>query len=433
MEVNVDRNTTFGARLHGGETVPDPSSSGTGRLPVIAGTKFGSESLPPSFSIASLASFGGFLAGIQGPAIPALDQLGISIPAFGLVLHALTVSSDVNVLSTPHILTMDNQEAEISVGQNVPFQAGILPGALNSLGALGSTPTAGTTASLGGALGLTGLTGLGGLVAPINRQNVELKLTVKPQINESDYIRLTINEQTEEIASTDPVLGPTTSKRQAKTTVVARDQETVVIGGIMQDRTIQGVNKVPLLGDIPLIGHLFREENNRKVKTNLLLFLTPYIIKDQSDFRRIFERKFRERQEFVEAFYGQVPGYEAAVDFGRKRGPLSEVDKVLRKELMKVQNGGPGLPGEKVLTPAGPTVIVQPPAGSVQPGLGGPQANPPAAQPPQPAQPAPGPAGVQPPETGAPAAPEGQPAREGTPPAEGSTGSPPPSEEIQIQ
>ncbi|HYX91942.1 MAG TPA: type II secretion system secretin GspD, partial [Myxococcaceae bacterium] len=122
MEVNVKRDGKFGARLHTGLTLP----TAQGNLPVLFGTKFGDqERLPPSLSILNLASFGGFLAGLQGPAIPGLrETLGIDIPAFGIVLHALQESSDANVLSTPHILTSDNEEAEITVGQNVPFQAG---------------------------------------------------------------------------------------------------------------------------------------------------------------------------------------------------------------------------------------------------------------------------------------------------------------------
>ncbi len=419
MEVNVDRNLAFGARVHTGASVPNPTGQGQDRLPIVLGTKFGSESLPPSFSIASLTQFGGFLAGLQGPVIPALsDQLGLRIPAFGVVLHALQESSDVNVLSTPHILTMDNEEAEITVGQNVPFQAGVVSG-LGGLGAAsGLLGGAAGAAGVNPALGLSALSGLGSVVAPINRQNVELKLTVKPQINESDYIRLEINESTEEIASQDPVLGPTTSRRTAKTTVVARDQETVVIGGIMQDRTIEGVNKTPILGDIPVIGHLFREQTRRKVKTNLLLFLTPYIIKDQSDFRRIFERKMQERQQFVETFYGQVPGYEAAVDFGRKSGPLAEIDAALRREMQKVQNGGPGLRGERVILPGGTPSRVgpsgQPVPGGEQPAEGGEGA---------PAEP-----GAE----GAVPQPE-QPGAEGFSPPEGSGEAPPPSEEIQVQ
>src|SRR5262249_17088842 len=155
-------------------------------------------------------------------------------------------------LSTPHLLTSDNEEAEIVVGQNVPFQAGFQPSALGASSlAAGATGT--TTPGAGTVSPLLGLGGLGSLFAPINRQNGELKLTLKPQINESDFIRMVITEQTEEIASQDPVLGPTTSKRSAKTTVVARDQETVVLGGIMQERVIESVSKVPVLGDIPII------------------------------------------------------------------------------------------------------------------------------------------------------------------------------------
>jgi general secretion pathway protein D len=379
MEVNLDRNNEFGLNLHSGYSLGTPLGTGSG----ILGTKYSTQGLPPSFSLANLASFGGFLAGLQGPVIPELKNLGIDIPAFGVVLHAFQQSSDVNVLSTPHILTSDNEEAEITVGQNVPFQSGFSPSSLGTgLGTAGGA-TGGLSPSLLGSLG-----GLGSLYAPITRQNVELKLTVKPQINESDYIRMTISEQTEEIASTDPVLGPTTSKRSAKTTVVAKDQETVVIGGIMQERTLESVAKVPILGDVPLLGHLFRQTNKRKTKTNLLLFLTPHIIRDQSDFRRIFERKMAERQQFVEQFYGQVAGYDVPVDFTRKSGPLGRMRRVLATEEQKVENGGPGQPGERVLRPANPAAgSTQPssPGGEVSPGAGGsltPAAEPVPVQPP---------------------------------------------------
>ncbi|QDE67655.1 MULTISPECIES: type II secretion system secretin GspD [Myxococcus] len=345
MEVNLDRNARLGMNLHSGFSL----STENGAVPGLIGTNTSGNGLPPSLSLTSLASYGGFLAGIQGPVIPALEKLGI--PAFGVVLHAMQQSSDVNVLSTPHILTSDNEEAEITVGQNVPFQSGFNPSSLGSLG--GGVGAGGVAGGLGGGL-LGGLGGLGSLYAPITRQNVELKLTVKPQINESDYIRLVINQQTEEIASTDPVLGPTTSRRSAKTTVIARDQETLVIGGIMQDRTLESVSKVPLLGDIPLLGHLFRDTTRRKTKTNLLLFLTPYIIRGPEDFRVIFERKMKERQQFVEQFYGQVPGYDVAVDFTRKPGPLSRMGQKVTQEEQRAENGGPGVAGERVITPAPP-------------------------------------------------------------------------------
>src|SRR5690606_10761579 len=246
MEVNLNRNGEFGIQLHSGVPVGTPAGDGAG----LVGTKYGS-GLPPSFSLTNLVNFSGLVAGLSGPAItsPALTSLGLTIPQFGLVLHALQTSSDVNVLSTPHILTSDNEEAEITVGQNVPFQAGYAPTSVGSgLGGAGG--------ALGALGGLGGLGGLNSLYAPISRQNVELKLTVKPQINDNDFVRLSITQQTEEIASNDPVLGPTTSKRSVKTVISAKDQETVVLGGIMQDRTIESVSKVPVLGDLPLLGYL---------------------------------------------------------------------------------------------------------------------------------------------------------------------------------
>ncbi|MDC0714852.1 type II secretion system secretin GspD [Stigmatella sp. ncwal1] len=351
MEVNLDRNSEFGINLHSGYKLDTSDGAATG----IIGTKYTKQGAPPSLSLGSLVNLGGFLAGLQGPVIPELKNLGIDVPAFGVVLHALQQNSDVNVLSTPHLLTSDNEEAEITVGQNVPFQAGFSPGSIGGgLGGIG-----GVTGGAGSGLS-SALLGLGSSFAPITRQNVELKLTVKPQINESDFIRMVITEQTEEIASSDPVLGPTTSKRSAKTTVVAKDQETVVIGGIMQDRTIESVSKVPILGDIPLLGHLFRDTTRRKTKTNLLLFLTPYIIRNQSDFRTIFERKMKERQQFVEQFYGQVPGYDVAIDFSRKPGPLSRMNQTVLREQLKAENGGPGGAGERVITPAGESPAPKP-------------------------------------------------------------------------
>jgi general secretion pathway protein D len=394
MEVNIDRTSEFGVQLHQEIGI----NSDQGKLPVLFGTKYSKQGAPPSFSLANLLNFGGFLAGIQGPNVPELQKLGISIPQFGVVLHALQQSSDVNVLSTPHILTSDNEEAEITVGQNVPFQAGFSPANLNLGTGLGTgTPgTTGTTGvpGLGGVNPFVGSFGLGSFFAPITRQNVELKLTIKPQINESDFIRMVISEQTEEIASSDPVLGPTTSKRTAKTTVVAKDQETVVLGGIMQDRTIESVSKTPILGDIPILGHLFREQSRHKVKTNLLLFLTPYIIKDKSDFRRIFERKLQERQQFVEEFYGQIPGYDVAIDFSRKAGPIAKLGQKVQHEEMRLENGGPGLPGERILRPRGDV------GGELPPPRRRVLEEPPPEPAPAPIYPAPAPAPAPPPEPG---------------------------------
>lgn len=340
MEVNLNNTDSFGISFHGGGAV----DTDDGIAPIVVGNQLGSAS---SLNLSSLVSMGGFLAGMQGPNVPGVAELGVALPSFGVVMHALTRDSDVNVLSTPHILTSDNEEAEITVGQNVPFQAGYAPSGLSNLlggagGATGAGNLLGSTALLGG---------LGNLYAPIQRQNVELKLKIKPQINESDYIRMEVEEQTEEIAQQDPQLGPTTAKRTAKTVIVAKDQTTVVIGGLIQERTINSVQKTPILGDIPVIGRLFRDTETQRLKTNLLLFLTPYIIRDQSDFQRIFERKMREREQFIAAFYGIADDYEVPIEYERKAGPFALLAKDVRNEMMRVENGGPGLEGENVVAP----------------------------------------------------------------------------------
>jgi general secretion pathway protein D len=350
MEVNINSELDFGGAAHyiatptiNGQQVPIP----IGAEPFAIGK--GINSL---LGISGLASLGGFLTGLQGPANSTIGQaLGIAIPSFSVMVQALETNGATNVISTPHILTTNNEEAEITVGQNVPFQSGFSLGGLGGLGALAGA--AGSTTSSTSGLGALGGLGIGSLpIGQIQRQNVELKLKLKPQINSGDFVRLTVDESTEEIASTDPILGPTTSKRSAKTVIVAKDQETVVIGGLMQDRVIKSSNKTPVLGDIPLLGWLFRYDTTTKQKVNLLLFLTPYIIRDASDFRTIFERKMKEREEFVERFYGDSVNYHVPIDYDRKTGPLGAMTVNLRREQNKIENGGSGQDsGERPIGP----------------------------------------------------------------------------------
>jgi general secretion pathway protein D len=354
MEVSLQDQTKLGASAHAGTVINDVSfRNASGPAPLVFGSELGG--LNSLSGVAGLASLSGFLAGLQGPPIT-VPGIGLTLPSFAVVLNALQTSSDVNVISTPHVTMVDNTEGEIVVGQNVPFQAGYAPniGGLLGTAATSTTSTTGTTTTTGTTLptNLLGLGGLGSLYAPIQRQNVELRLRIKPQISASDQVRLEVDEQTEEIASTDPQLGPTTSKRSAKTTVVVKDQETVVLGGLIQERTVKGVSKVPFLGSLPILGWFFRNENTTRTKTNLLLFLTPYIIRDQSDYRRIFERKLAERAEFVKRFYGESTTYQAAVDYERKPGLLTKLRRSVRTELSRAEYGGPGAVDERVIAPS---------------------------------------------------------------------------------
>jgi general secretion pathway protein D len=352
MEVSLQDQTKLGASAHAGTVINDVSfRNASGPAPLVFGSELGG--LNSLTGVAGLASLSGFLAGLQGPPIT-VPGIGLTLPSFAVVLNALQTSSDVNVISTPHVTMVDNTEGEIVVGQNVPFQAGYAPNLGGLLGTAATSTTSGTTTTTGTNLptNLLGLGGLGSLYAPIQRQNVELRLRIKPQISASDQVRLEVDEQTEEIASTDPVLGPTTSKRSAKTTVVVKDQETVVLGGLIQERTVKGVSKVPVLGSLPILGWFFRNENTTRTKTNLLLFLTPYIIRDQGDYRRIFERKLAERAEFVKRFYGESTTYQASVDYERKPGMLTRLRRSVQSELSRAEYGGPGAADERVIAPS---------------------------------------------------------------------------------
>jgi general secretion pathway protein D len=376
MEVDIDDELDMGGATHYVAQVPINGQQVA--VPLAAEPFQIGKGLNSLGGVQSLAGLGGFLTGLQGPNNAALAQLlGVSFfPSFAVLLQALQTNSNVNVLSTPHILASDNEDAEIVVGQNVPFQSGY---SFGGLGALGAAATAGATSS-----GLSGslLGGLGTSAIPIGaiqRTNVELKLKIKPQINEGDFVRLTVDESNEEIASTDPVLGPTTAKRSTKTVIVAKDQETVVIGGLMQDRLIKSVNKTPLIGDIPVLGWLFRYNTTKKQKLNLLVFLTPYIIRSQEDFRIIFQRKLEERRQFVEEFYGDVAPYDVAVDYSRKSGPVGRMTLDIRSELNKVENGGTGEGvGEKRVRPVAvqeyntETTITPPPGAIAAPPSGAP-------------------------------------------------------------
>ncbi len=173
------------------------------------------------------------------------------------LLQALDTNGLVNVLSTPNILTTDNKEAEITVGENVPFQGS------------STMSTFGTTQS-------------------VDRKDIGINLKIKPQVSEGDYIRLDINQEISAVApSKGQAIDLVTTKRAAKTTVVVKDGSTVVIGGLIQDSETETVSKVPLLGDIPGLGWLFKTSNKERKKTNLMILLIPHIVKDNADLTTI--------------------------------------------------------------------------------------------------------------------------------------------------
>jgi general secretion pathway protein D len=316
MEVSLDKTRTLGASFHGGAA----AVSIFGQQSLVLGGLNASKTLAPGGLLAQGGdTLLGLAAGIIGPPIPnGAQTLGLpasvssDIPSFGVLISALQQNNDVNVLSTPHLLIMNNEDGEISVGQNLPFQGASVAGsAAGGLGALGGL----------------------GFATPVQRTDVALKMKLTPHVNEHDMIRLEVDQEIQDILSPNfNGLGPATSKRTAKTTVVARDQQTIVIGGLMSDRVVERVTKIPFLGDIPILGFFFRTSIKTVQKTNILIALTPYVISDQSDLRRVLEKKLKERREFVERFGSQdVVTPEAQIDYRRKRGMLEEINRAAKE------------------------------------------------------------------------------------------------------
>jgi general secretion pathway protein D len=220
--------------------------------------------------LGSLTTIGTLLAG-GGTLTPVVNAGAVNITA---VLKALDKNGLLNILSTPNILTSDNKEAEINVGENVPFQ-----------GASTQSATFATTS--------------------VERKDVGIILKIKPQISEGDYIRLEINQEISQVKDfKGQAIDLITTKRSAKTNVVVKNKETVVIGGLIQDTEENVTNKVPFLGDIPLLGWMFKTTSKVRKKTNLVLLLTPHIIKDSADLAemtRIQRQTFEETSKRTDA------------------------------------------------------------------------------------------------------------------------------------
>ncbi|MBU6199760.1 MAG: type II secretion system secretin GspD [Xanthomonadaceae bacterium] len=202
---------------------------------------------------------------------------GKKLLSLGGLLSALRSNGKNNILSTPSIMTLDNQEAMIKVAEEVPFVTGSY------------TTNTGTTS---GATG-TAATGIGNPFQTIQRKDVGLTLTVTPHINSGDTVRLDIHQEVSNLLP--PVQGAVdlvTNKREIKTTVMVKDNSLLVLGGLISDNVKDSVQKVPALGDIPLIGNLFRYRSNDHTKQDLMVFLHPRILRDAATEAQVSGEKY---------------------------------------------------------------------------------------------------------------------------------------------
>ena len=179
---------------------------------------------------------------------------------YGLAALAtfLETKTDANILSKPNMVALDNEEAKIVVGRNVPFVTG--------------SYTNGSTSSSSGTVNP---------FTTVERKDVGLTLRVKPQVGEGGTVRLTVFQEKSDVEKTDPTQGPTTTKSSIETTVVIDDGQTLILGGLLKDQYGNGDSQVPLLGDIPVVGNLFKSRSRSRDKTNLMVFLRPVVLRNQ--------------------------------------------------------------------------------------------------------------------------------------------------------
>jgi general secretion pathway protein D len=292
---------------------------------VVGGVQTGDIS---SLDTSSLSTATGLIGGIVSSTTSSL--LGTSIPSYAALFRALADSSRTNIVSTPVLLALDNEQAKYKVGQNIPYKKGVLP-----------TTTTTATSSL---------------TTNIDRQDLLLELDVKPHISTNDSVLLELKLSSEDLGDTTNELGPSWTTRSFETRVLVRDQSTIVIGGLAQEREVSTTSSVPVLGSIPLLGYLFKYSSKTKKKTTLLVMMTPYIIKDQSELEEIRARKAREYDEFVGSLKTfSSMAYQPHINYGRKRGLLEEINRtVLNVEEEAALRAKLATPDQRISGPVAP-------------------------------------------------------------------------------
>jgi general secretion pathway protein D len=252
----ADSSGAFGSNIN--------SKDATART-IADGILPGDDSTDDDISLAGLAS----ALSSTGGTTMGWGQISDSL-TMAVVLTALEEQSNSNILSTPSILTLDNQEAYITVGQNVPF----VTGSFTNTGAGGD--------------------GAQNPFQTIERENVGITLTVTPHINDGDSVVLDITQEVSSISGISAIASDLiTNERKIQTKVLAQDNRVVVLGGLIKDDVQDATQKVPFLGDIPYLGRLFRIDGEKVTKTNLLIFIRPTIIRDNKDLAGATAEKYR--------------------------------------------------------------------------------------------------------------------------------------------
>lgn len=260
VEVTADKASEFGVQW---QKLNSANQTGNN---IIGGTNFGT-----SNNIIGAATNLGSVG--QGLNIGVVNGT-TTVPGLGTVLnlgvlaHALESDTNANILSEPNLMTLDNEEAKIVVGQNVPFITG-------QYAQTGSATTATPFQT-------------------IERKDVGLTLKIKPQIMQGGTVKLQVYQEVSSVvaSSSSSVSGPTTNKRTIESTILVDENQIVVLGGLIQDQVNDVASKTPLLGDIPILGNLFRYETREHVKTNLMVFIRPNIMYQRDSYNKLTEERY---------------------------------------------------------------------------------------------------------------------------------------------
>ncbi len=365
LDLSTENGLSVGVAWHGGgqgKAAVGPDGTQT----AYGGFRAATSASIPTDELQALA------LGVRGPEIPFLsgalgEKLGLStIPSFGAFLSAVATQKGADILSTPTILASDNTAAEIKVQLKTSLQ----PNApqLNALGAgLG-----GLTGAAGAAGALSGFGASGGSNIAASYAGIGPRVKVTPHLNESDDVRLDIEEVISDIQSAP---GPSDTfgtvsylERTASTTLTVKNGQTIVIGGLVRNKLERRETKVPILGDIPLLGFLFRTRGDRMEKSNLVLVLTPHIIRDEADRRRIYERKMQERQEMIDhdmVFHGE--DWAPPRDWHLAHGLVGHI-RLSYLELARQRREAAEAAAHEAISAPGATPGIELPVPSVAPG-----------------------------------------------------------------
>ncbi|MFP6815213.1 MAG: type II secretion system secretin GspD [Pseudomonadales bacterium] len=274
VEISITDNSDIGVEMaavdESGNTIPLFTTSLDGIIQGLIGNVIGTPTLDGEGNVVQQQSVLSGVASISSPTL-AVARIDAGDISFGAVVRALATNSNANLLSTPSILTLDNQEAKIVVGNEVPFRTGSF-----------------TTQGDGSTNPFT----------TIQREDVGLQLTVTPHVHDGTSVRLEVYQEVTNVIPTpvgaDGFSDVVTSKRTIETTILAEDRQTIVLGGLIQDDITESVKKVPFLGDIPGLGWLFRSTSKTRTKSNLLVFLRPTIIRSKEDANQVTNRKYED-------------------------------------------------------------------------------------------------------------------------------------------